>query len=279
MAPIHHEYVRAWVLLFFISINEHLTDRESVIRSKNCQTLCGFYAKSLTVCGKSVRVGFAPIWRMRKPWWQLVTKLYYIFITLRAVLKWQCAIFNPLLNFVVKSTTSNILSTSLFLPRKLHYLTGSCFIFHQTLKKNYYQPNISLKRHSMHVARHELSVYLLLHVSVCECVCGKGGTHCLLPRCHWAASPNQQPCRPDRRWARLLLQPILCSPSAAPDSAGRSPLEEGRWGDERKRAREEEGKRDRRGSEREGERETALVSVVGVCGETRHGRQKMFGRK
>lgn len=232
--------------------------------------------KSLTVCGKSVQVHFPPSWRMRKPWWQLVTKLYNIFITLRAALKWQCAIFNPLLNFAVKSTTSNILSTSLFLPRILHYLTGSCFFSPSNIKKKLLPPKYFTQKTQYACGS---SWVVCLFVVACECVCGKGGTHCLLPRCHWAASPNQQPCRPDRRWARLLLQPILCSPSAAPDSAGRSPLEEGRWGDECKRVREEEGKRDRRGSERERERETASVSVVGMCGETRHGRQKMFGRK
>lgn len=90
-------------------------------------------------------------------------------------------------------------------------------------------------------------------VVACVHVCGKGGTHCLLLCCHWAVSPDQQPCRPDRRWARLLLQLILCSPSAAPDSAGRSPLEEGRWSGESKRVREggKRGRKKRRERERE----------------------------
>lgn len=90
-------------------------------------------------------------------------------------------------------------------------------------------------------------------VVACVHVCGKGGTHCLLLCCHWAASPDQQPCRPDRRWARLLLQLILCSPSAAPDSAGRSPLEEGWWSGESKRVREG-GKRGRKKTKGGGER-------------------------
>lgn len=72
-------------------------------------------------------------------------------------------------------------------------------------------------------------------VHVCACLRDKGRTHCLLPCCRWAASPDQQPCRPDRRWARLLLQPSLCSPSAAPDSAGRSPLEGGRMTDKQRK--------------------------------------------
>lgn len=72
------------------------------------------------------------------------------------------------------------------------------------------------------------NVYVSVHVHAC--VHSKGGTHCLLPCRHWAASPDQQPCRPDRRWARLPPQPILCSPSATPDSAARSPLEGERRG-------------------------------------------------
>lgn len=74
-----------------------------------------------------------------------------------------------------------------------------------------------------------------LPLPLCMCLRDKGRTHCLLPCCRWAASPDQQPCRPDRRWARLLLQPSLCSPSAAPDSAGRSPLEGGRMTDKQRK--------------------------------------------
>lgn len=99
-----------------------------------CQILCGFSARGLTVCGKRVQVHFPPFSRMRKPWWQLVTKLYNIFITSLAVLKWQCAIFNLLLYFVVKSTTSNILITSLFLPRILLSIR-KLFFFPSNIKK------------------------------------------------------------------------------------------------------------------------------------------------
>lgn len=83
---------------------------------------------------------------------------------------------------------------------------------------------------------------VITFTSVCVCVCGIGGTHCLLPCCYWAVSPDQQPCRPDRRWARLPLQPSLCSPSAAPDSAGRSPLEGGGRATERERMSGWEGR-------------------------------------
>lgn len=158
------------------------------------------------------------------------------------------------------SPIRNIPGTSLSMPRYC-FILGSFF---QSKIKTSIPAKYFTQKTQYACGSSRVSVYLLLHVSVCECecvcVCGKGETHCLLPCCHWAVSPNQQPCRPDRRWARLLLQPILCSPSAAPDSAGRSPLEEGRWSDESERGR---GKRDRRGREKERERkrrrETSLV--------------------
>lgn len=96
---------------------------------------------------------------------------------------------------------------------------------------------------------------------VCMCAWGKGGTHSLLPGCHWAGSPDQQPCRPDRRWARLPLQQILCSPSAAPDSAGRSPLEEVEWQERERERREDQWQR---------------INVVGIGGKG-EGRQRCKG--
>lgn len=167
--------------------------------------------------------------------------------------------------------------SELFLGR--HYLCYLYFNFFPS-NTNYHQPVISPK--SPYVCTLAWVSPCLYVVVACTHVCGKGGTHCLLLCCHWAASPDQQPCRPDRRWARLPLQLILCSPSAAPDSAGRSPLEEGRWSGESKGVGgggRREGKK-KGGREGGKERETVLVSVVdSICGETRCGREKMLWRK
>lgn len=103
--------------------------------------------------------------------------------------------------------------------------------------------------------------WLLFSMRVCMCAWGKCGTHSLLPGCHWAGSPDQQPCRPDRRWARLPLQQILCSPSAAPDSAGRSPLEEVEWQERERERREDQWQR---------------INVVKIGGKG-EGRQRCMG--
>lgn len=131
-----------------------------------------------------------------------------------------------------------------------------CYIFYHLLKVVFLFPPpwISMNITDMYVHHCKCIYYMLLtsllfSMCVCLCVCGKGGTHSLLPGCHWAGSPDQQPCRPDRRWARLPLQPILCSPSAAPDSAGRSPLEEVEW--QEREEREDEWER---------------INVVGIGG-------------
>lgn len=156
---------------------------------------------------------------------------------------------------------SNILGTSLSTPIY-------CIV---SIRKFFFPPSNIKKTitrqifHSKDTVCMWLIMSVSLFISCCMWVCvwGKGGTHCLLPCCHWAVSPNQQPCRPDRRWARLLLQLILCSPSAAPDSAGRSPLEEGRWSDECKRVTEDEKKETGGGGEWESEKEK---ESIGICG-------------
>lgn len=152
-----------------------------------------------------------------------------------------------------------------------HYLCYLYFNFFPS-NTNYHQPSISSK--SPYVCTLAWVSPCLYVVVSCTHVCGKGGTHCLLLCCHWAASPDQQPCRPDRRWARLPLQLILCSPSAAPDSAGRSPLEEGRWSGESKGV----GGGGRREGKKKGGRERERDSV-GICGRQYMWWDEMWERK
>lgn len=68
-------------------------------------------------------------------------------------------------------------------------------------------------------------VLCVLPVFSMKCACvSVNRTYCLGQRCHWAEILDQQPGRPDRRWAHLLLQPSLCSLSVEPDWAEHSPL-------------------------------------------------------